>query len=234
MLGVRFPPGAPLMKKRIFLFILVRTLANTLIALGIVFSVLSFWPFLTAELKYRLGHLKAENKQETLPPQTTFGEIVTQLPPLKAEPVNKDFSIVIEKIDVNAPVVENVDSSSFKAYIAALKQGAAHAARTAVPGTKDGKNNNVFIFAHSTLNFWDVPKYNAVFFLLRKLESGDRVTTFYRGERFDYIVFDKRVVEANDVKYLTNPSQEPILTLQTCDPPGTQLRRLIISAKLVT
>ena len=225
------------MRRRIFLFILVRTLANTLIALGIVFSVLSFWPYLTQELKFRFGQfVNTEIKEQIVKTNTeaSFGDLMTQLPPLKSEPVNKDFSIVIEKIDVNAPVVENVDSSSFKAYMAALKQGAAHAANTAVPGTKNAQNNNVFIFAHSTLNFWDVPKYNAVFFLLRKLESGDRVTTFYKGERFDYIVFDKRVVEANDVKYITDPSKEPILTLQTCDPPGTQLRRLIVTAKLVT
>ena len=117
--------------------------------------------------------------------------------------------------------------------MAALKKGAAHAAGTADPGDETKANNNVFIFAHSTLNIWDVPKYNAIFILLRELEKGDRVSTFYQGRRYDYEVFDKKVVEATDVKYLTEPSKDPILTLQTCDPPGTQLRRLIVTAKLV-
>ena len=59
------------------------------------------------------------------------------------------------------------------------------------------------------------------------------MVTFYKGKRYDYQVFDKKVVEATDVQYLTDKSKEPILTLQTCDPPGSSLRRLIITAKLI-
>ena len=57
---------------------------------------------------------------------------------------------------------------------------------------------------------------------------------FYKNRRFDYVVFDKSVVSPNDVSYLTNQYDAPVLTLQTCDPPGTLLNRLIVRAKLVS
>ena len=213
-------------------FIVVRTLANALIISGVVFAFLGIWPYLSSELNYRLSTLW--QKPKVLGIQTVDSKPKgPDLPPLGVEPVDKNFGIIIEKILVNAPVVPEVDPALPKDYVTALKKGAAHAKGTAFPGSKGAKNNNVFIFAHSTLNPWDVPKYNAIFYLLRKLEVGDRITTFYQGKRYDYIVYDKKVVGAKDVRYLTEPSAEPVLTLQTCDPPGTQLRRLIITANLV-
>lgn len=211
---------------------MVRTVGNALLLSGIAFTFLLFWPFLKEELRYD----KDQIIQKTIAgefPKSGFGALIKQGPPLLVEPVDKEFGIVIEKIGVNAPVVPEINPADYNEYIAALKKGAAHAAGTAFPGSKNQENNNVFIFAHSTLNLWDVPKYNAIFILLRKLEVGDRVSTLYQGQRYDYEIFDKKIVEANDVRYLTSSSQEPILTLQTCDPPGTQLRRLIITAKLI-
>ncbi len=226
-------------KKRFWVFIAIRTAANSLIILGVVFAFVSFWPFVSQELKFWLNDLRgveyviagdevaaAQRSQNALP-------IVNTPKPISIQPENTDFGIVIEKIEVNAPVVKNVDSSNYNEYINALRSGVAHAQGTAVPGSTTAANNNVFLFAHSAINPIEARRYNSVFYLLRKLEKGDRVVTFYKGKRYDYEVFDKRVVEADDVQYLTNQSKDPILTLQTCDPPGSSLRRLIVTAKLV-
>lgn len=219
----------------------VRLLGNGLILAGGLGLIISFYPIAFSQIAYfskQLSKNPADNPA-VLASDSGFGEIVEEkpkivLPALSKEPLNKEFGIIIDKIDVNAPVVENVNSADYNAYIESLRQGAAHAAGTALPGqtTADG-NNNVFIFAHSTLNLWDVPKYNAIFILLNKLESGDRISTFYKGYRYDYIVESKKIVDADDVKYLTEPSIDKILTLQTCDPPGTNLRRLIVTARIV-
>lgn len=223
-------------RRRFWIFIVLRTLANSMIIFGVVFLFALFWPFISVEIQYRYSQIFGREKQATI--QTSgFGDLLKNkkepLPPLNETPKNTDFGIIIEKINVNAPVVKDVDSSDPVAYLAALKIGAAHAKGTALPGDTNKANNNVFIFAHSTLNIWDVAKYNAIFILLRELTPGDRVTTFYQGRRYDYEVTTKQVVEATDVRYLTTPSKDPILTLQTCDPPGTSLRRLIITANLV-
>ena len=226
-------------KNRFWLFILLRTAANSLIILGVIVAFVSFWPYVSAELKYWFNDLRGveyvlegdkvdatQRKGNSLP-------LISSPKPIEVVPANKEFGIVIEKIGVNAPVVINVNSGNYNEYINALQTGVAHAKGTALPGSKTAANNNVFLFAHSAINPIEARRYNSVFYLLRKLEKGDKVVTFYKGKRFDYVVYDKRVVEADDIKYLTDPSKDPILTLQTCDPPGSSLRRLIVTAKLV-
>jgi len=221
-------------RKRFWAFLVIRTIANALVITGIVFSFLAFAPFVKQEIWYWWkSNFQAISKpvdsQDTNQPKVK----AVELPPLSVEPESKEFGIVIEKIGVNAPVVANVNASSYPEYIGAMTKGVAHAKGTAFPGSTKAENNNVFLFAHSAMNRVGAPKYNSVFYLLRKMEAGDRVSTFYQGKRYDYIVSDKRVVEAKDVQYLTDPSKEPILTLQTCDPPGMNIRRLIVTAKLV-
>ncbi|MCL4367541.1 sortase [Patescibacteria group bacterium] len=144
------------------------------------------------------------------------------------KPVSTDFGIVIEKIGANAKVIPNVDPANEKDYTAALAQGVAHAKGTAFPG-QDG---NIYLFSHSTDAPWNVVRYNAIFFLLNKLDIGDRIIMFYQGKRYDYIVFDKTIAKPSDTHFLTDQYNKSVLTLQTCDPPGTLVNRLIVRAKL--
>ncbi len=150
--------------------------------------------------------------------------------PLAIAPVNTDFAIVIPKINANSKVIANVDPAKYGVYIEALKHGVAHAEGTAYPG----QVGNSFLFAHSVGNFWEVNRWNAVFYLLRELESGDEIDIFYKGERYIYQVYDKKVVLPNDIKYIEPQADFPKLTLQTCWPPGTTLRRLLVFARLKT
>lgn len=145
-------------------------------------------------------------------------------------PPNKDFSIVIPKIAAVAPVIPNVDSQNKNAYLSALRRGVAHAKGTAYPGGP----GNVYLFAHSTDTFYNVGRYNAVFYLIGKLQNGDEIDIYYQGKLIKYEVTQKRVVGANDVKYLGKIDSENTLTLQTCYPPGTDLKRLVVIAREVT
>jgi len=47
------------------------------------------------------------------------------------------------------------------------------------------------------------------------------------------LVSQKEIVPGFNVEALTKKVDEPILTLQTCDPPGVEKNRLIITAKRV-
>ena len=145
-------------------------------------------------------------------------------------PVSTEYGIVIEKINANAKVVANVNPGNEREYSRALTQGVAEA----LGSTPPGKPGNLYLFSHSTDAPWNIVRLNAVFYLLKELEKGDRVIIFKNDRRYDYIVFDKSIVKPDDVSYLTNAYNYPVLTLQTCDPPGTLLNRLIIRAKLVS
>ncbi len=226
-------------RKKLVTFLIVRTLANALIIIGIIFTFLTFWPLVSLEFRFYWDQLRGQSYvisdggSKDTPKGGGFGDLLSRPQPISIAPASTDFGIVIEKININAPVVANVDSSNYNEYMESLRRGAAHAKGTAFPGSRNASNNNVFIFAHSTLNFWQMGPYATLFTLLNKVERGDRVITYYQGKRYDYTVFDKKIVDANDTKYLTEPSIDPILTLQTCDPPGTNLRRLIVTARLI-
>ena len=199
--------------KRFRNIFLIRFAGYFFIQVGLVILALVVEPVINEEMKFRFNELTG--RQYILP------RIIT--------PVSTDFGIVIEKINANAKVVADVNPAKEAEYMAALRQGVAHAKGTSYPGQK----GNIYLFSHSTDAPWNVVRFNAIFYLLGKLETGDRVIIFYQGRRFDYIVFDKIIAKPEETQYLTNVYPESILTLQTCDPPGTTLNRLIIRAKLV-
>jgi sortase A len=150
--------------------------------------------------------------------------------PVKIEPVDKNFGIVIERIGVNAPVVPDVTVTDEDKYIEALKRGVAHSVTSSYPSEEPG---NVYIFAHASLNFFRLGRYATVFNLLRKLEWGDRIHIFYEGDTYVYEVVNREVVKGWNTYPINRPVIEPILTLQTCDPPGTTINRMVVTAKLV-
>lgn len=144
-------------------------------------------------------------------------------------PSDPNFSIVIPKIAANAPVIPNINAGDREEYLAALQRGVAHAEGTAFPG----EGGHIYMFAHSTDYVWNVGSYNAVFYLLYKLEVGDEINIFYKGQRFVYKVTGKEVIDPDQVDYITRKTDKEFLTLQTCWPPGTTLKRQLIFAERV-
>lgn len=145
-------------------------------------------------------------------------------------PKDTQFSVLIPKIGANAIVIPNVDPSNQDEYLAALKKGVAHAKGTVFPGLP----GTTYLFAHSTDNFWDVGRYNAIFYLLKDLVTGDDVTIFFSGKRYDYKVDTTEIIDPSDVDLLVNAQKTPEqLVLQTCWPPGTTWKRLLVIAKPV-
>lgn len=226
---------------RIFL---IRFMGYFLMQIGIITMILIIEPVAAEEVKYRINELT--NRRYSLPqvvtstgtsnlpansensqPNSSFGSLVGGGNETIV-PISTDFGIVIEKINANAKVVANVDPSNEGEYLNALAKGVAHAKGTVFPGQK----GNIYLFSHSTDAPWNIVRYNAIFYLLGKLEPGDRVIMFYQGRRYDYIVFDKIVASPEETRYLTDTYNESVLTLQTCDPPGTLANRLIVRAKL--
>lgn len=224
------------MSKRFKLVLFVRFLGYFLFFSGLTTLVVMLGPLAQAEVGYRLDQLLGVKRvvptiitsdSDQGPGQVpSFGELKTQSNIIT--PVSTEFGIVIEKINANSKVVTNVDPGNEKEYVQALTKGVAHARGTSLPGER----GNIYLFSHSTDAPWNIVRYNAVFYLLRELDKGDRVILFYQDRRYDYIVFDKQVVEPNDTSYLTNTYDQSVLTLQTCDPPGTLFKRLIVRAKL--
>jgi len=119
----------------------------------------------------------------------------------------------IPRIGLRAVVIEGTSSRS-------LLLGPGHMTGSAIPGT-DG---NSVIAGHR----------DTFFRHLQTLRIGDAIYVLRTGKRFHYVVFGKKVVQANDISVL-RASKGSELTLITCYPThfiGPAPQRLIIVAKL--
>ena len=194
----------------------MKKLSSVLLALGIIIivgsiilSLLIFQSVFKEELNYSLKKISgAQNKTIT--------------------PIDKSFGIVIKKIGANAKIIQGVDPFNSVIYQTALTKGIAHALGTSLPG----ETGNVFLFSHSSSDFFQAQKYNSVFYLLDKLENGDEIEVYYKNQKFTYKVSDKKIASANDIQYLKGDSENKTLTLMTCWPAGTSLKRLLVIAEL--
>jgi len=156
---------------------------------------------------------------------------VTQLQqPAALTPPNTDFAIVIDKIEAVAAIVKDIDPYNSQIYQLALRDGVAHARGTGVPGG----GGNIFLFAHSSEDLLTAERYNSVFYLMHHLNGGDLIKVWYQKKEYHYLVKEKLSVSPTDTKYLTVKAPSEQLTLMTCWPPGTTLKRLIIVAELVS
>lgn len=185
--------------------VLIAAGAGLIIASLVIFTLI-FYPVFKVELNY---DLQAGNNLK------------------KIEPLDKNFGIVIPKISANAKVIANINPYSEKEYQWALTKGVAQAKGTVNPG----EVGNIFLFSHSSVNFFEASRYNSIFYLLSKLESQDEIDLYYQGQKYVYKVTDKKTVDASNIQYLTGKSNGKTLTLMTCWPPGTTYKRLLVIAE---
>jgi LPXTG-site transpeptidase (sortase) family protein len=179
-----------------------------LIIIALAIPASTFAPVFKAEINYQISQKK---------------QIPTEI-----TPIDPEFSIIIPKINANTKVIKNVDPFDSKIYQRALTQGVAHAKDTSTPD----KAGNTFIFAHSAGNWYQANQFNAVFYLLNKLETGDEIIVYYQSKKYIYSVDEIKFVKPDETNYLSNQLNTNKLTLMTCWPPGTTLKRLVVISTL--
>lgn len=152
-----------------------------------------------------------------------------QLPdPLPVEvQIDKSFILTIPKIGIDTIVTSNVDPYISENFNLALEKGAAHARGSAFPD----QSGVVYIFGHSSDFPWNNNPKATLFLNINNLEINDLIYIFYWGKTYAYRVTNKDVVAAEKTEILTTTTNRSGLILQTCWPPGTDWKRLIISAE---
>lgn len=138
----------------------------------------------------------------------------------------------IDKIKIEAPMVWS-KSENEKDMLGDLEKGVSHYAGTATPG----QNGNAVISGHSSNYIWDKGDYNHVFKDLNNLEKGDiiNIKTIQKNGRvivYQYAVTGK-YIDAPDDERIFEETDNSILTLSTCWPLGTNLKRLVVKAVMV-
>jgi sortase A len=111
-----------------------------------------------------------------------------------------------------------------------LSNSLIHYGGTAYPGDF----GNAVIFGHSILpQFFDPSNYMTIFSLLPILKYGDEVVVNFDGVRYRYQVEEMVEVKPDDLSILEQCFDDSYVSLVTCVPPGTYLRRLVIRARLI-
>ena len=136
--------------------------------------------------------------------------------------------IVIERLGVNALIVEGTEPK-------ALRAGAGHYRKTALPC----QTGNVGIAGHRTT-------YGKPFSRVDELSAGDTISLVTPERSCDYVVVEgergKRRPRRGAAAWITHPNDGAVLgplpgsmlTLTTCHPKGSARERLILRAQLKT
>ncbi len=234
-------------------FVLIRTVGNFLLLISLYGVASTFGPVLSYEVQFRVAQVRGVRYVVADPTHTPLvvnpNPAISQVSPTPTPevvnpgfaeaiagakeqiivPPDSKFSIVIPKLGAASRVIPNVDPTNESEFVQQLGKGVAHAKGTVFPGMQ----GNVYLFAHSTDSFWNVGRYNAVFYLIKDLQPGDEIILYFEGRRYNYYVDKSEIKDAEDVEYLVKSQQlgDEALILQTCWPPGTTWKRLYVIAR---
>lgn len=238
-------------KSELIRFLILRSIGNFLVLFAVFGVLATFGPALYYEISFKIIQVRGVRYQVYEPKETAspLGQILQQQKKIGSVKVSSggfadvlagpkeqilipndtSFSILIPKLGANARVFPNIDASDPDEFLPILQKGVAHAKGTVFPGIK----GNIYLFAHSTDNFWNVGRYNAVFYLIKDLKPGDEIVIFFQNKRYNYIVKGTKITDPSDVSYIVNAQKQEkqVLILQTCWPPGTTWKRLFVFAE---
>ena len=131
------------------------------------------------------------------------------------------YNLSIPKLKIKDAVVEIGGED--------LKQSLIHYQGTALPG----QFGNAVIFGHSVLpQFFNPKNYLTIFSTLPTLKPKEEILINFDGVNYKYIIEEMVEVQPNDISVLEQRYDDSYITLITCVPPGTYLRRLVVRARL--
>lgn len=216
-----------------FKFVAIRIASNILIFGAITILYLTYGAWAKDNLLFIATKARGVSYQLSTnsdnPEDPSLLTALKERKPLAISPVNSDFALVIPQIGLSVPVVKNTSVTDKAKYLEALKFGVAHAKGTVLPG----EIGNSYYFSHSSLNFWELGSYATSFNLLNRITPGSDIYVFYQGKQYQYRVLQTEIVKGWDTVPYYREFVKPMLTLQTCSPPGTTINRLLILAELV-
>ncbi len=154
-----------------------------------------------------------------------FNELHPETPVESEKEIPEYFYLTIPKLNIKDALVE-VNARSLDP-----KDALGHYPGSGLPG----ETGNSFIYGHSVLPWFFNPKnYKTIFSTLEKLETGDKFHIKINDENLTYTVTGKETLYPKDVNPLEEirPKflNESTVTLMTCVPPGTRLKRLLVYA----
>lgn len=214
--------------------VFIRFFALGLATLGVIFIVNAGFPI----LRYEFFDAPRFKKAELLSPVSqglVAGANKASTDLTKASNWfndNRDVEPIVSKVryyNISIPKLGIRDAAS-EIGGEDLSKGLVHYKGTALPG----KIGNAVVFGHSVLpQFFNPKNYLSIFSTLPTLKKGDKITVDYDGITYTYEVQSMYETRPDDLTVLGQDTDGAYISLITCVPPGTYLRRLVVKGKLV-
>ena len=197
--------------------------------LGLIFLANAFWPIISYEIKTRhftpqlISPVSVLGESTTIVdysrPKTWFPTALN-LPPKPSKITH--YTLTIPKLRIDQAVVQIGGEDLMESLVQ-------------YPGTAlPGQYGKTVIFGHSVLpQFFNPKNYKTIFSTLPTLKEGDEIFVDFDGILYRYKVIGLWEVSQEDTTVLEQHYDGEYLSLITCVPPGTYLRRLVVTAKLV-
>lgn len=146
--------------------------------------------------------------------------------------VGPESKLIIPKVNVEVPIAFGV-GNDYNSQMKAMETGVAN---FSIPGASSvpGQAGNTVLAGHSSNDAFVNGDYKFIFAQNEKLQTGDTVYVNYQSKRYTYRITKKEVVLPEEVNRLVYPTDKPVLTLVSCVPLGTALKRLLITAEQVS
>ncbi len=216
-----------------------KTVAILFLCFGIFLLVSVIFPILKFQFQYALNFRQLINplSLRSYGSQNVLGSITTDYTQISnwfvadstSSTTNQIFSnnnsstylLSIPKLKIKDAVV-TIGSMDLKKSLIQYPQ-------TALPG----QLGNAVVFGHSVLpQFFNSSNYLTIFSTLYRLKQGDEILIDYNNVQYKYIIDEMFEVKPTDLSVLEQRFDQKNLTLITCSPPGTYLRRLVIKSSL--
>lgn len=146
--------------------------------------------------------------------------------------IGPESKLIIPKVNVEAPIAFGV-GNDYNSQMKAMETGVAN---FSIPGASSvpGQAGNTVLAGHSSNDAFVNGDYKFIFAQNEKLQTGDTLYVNYQSKRYTYRITKKEVVLPEEVNKLVYPTDKPVLTLVSCVPLGTALKRLLITAEQVS
>jgi LPXTG-site transpeptidase (sortase) family protein len=142
------------------------------------------------------------------------------------EAFDQENALKIPKIGVLAPLI--AADSKEKDLEAKLNRGVVIFPNSALPG----QTGQTIILGHSAPTNWPKIKYDWVFSQLNELEEKDEIKLYFNNREYTYYVKDKIFLEKGEEIPNYSTDSGNTLLLISCWPPGKNLKRIVVEAKL--
>jgi sortase A len=212
--------------------------ASLFLALGLLFLSFAVVPIIKFQLLYSVNFTQLMNPLSTKSYNSSsiLGDSTTDYTQISnwfsSDPSKSDqiFSNGGNLITYNLSIPKlKISNAAVTFGSMDLKKSLIQYPQTALPG----QLGNTVIFGHSALpQFFSSKNYLTIFSTLYKLEKGDEILIDYDNVQYEYIVDEIFETTPDDFSVLDQRYDQKNISLITCSPPGTYLRRLIIKASL--